>query len=383
MVFGGKNTEQGERLRSCIRNIDTVARFGGDEFTIVLPEISREHDAAVVSEKILERISKPFQIDDQELFIGASIGITVYPNDASDEITILRNADMAMYKAKEGARNTYCFFSPEMSDIVTLRMNMEHDLRLALDREELFIVYQPIIKLSSGQVVGMEALLRWEHPERGLIPPGVFIPVAEETGLIGPIGEWVLKSACTQAQEWLNKGLPTLKLSVNLSSQQLKLGLSCAAVSSLLTETKFQADLLTIEITEGLIMEDTEEAMAWLSGIREIGVRLSIDDFGTGFSSLSYLKRIPADILKVDRSFIREVTENPEDQALVRAIVALAHGLGFQVVAEGVETEEQLAYVQSLNCDFVQGHYYSKPLSKTEFEKFINNSIGIKQVTSS
>ncbi len=373
----------GERLRSCIRNIDTVARFGGDEFTIVLPEISREHDAAVVSEKILERISNPFQIDDQELFIGASIGITVYPNDANDEITLLRNADMAMYKAKEGARNTYCFFSPEMSDIVMLRMNMEHDLRLALDREELFIVYQPIIKLSSGQVVGMEALLRWEHPERGLILPGVFIPVAEETGLIGPIGEWVLKSACTQAQEWLNKGLPPLKLSVNLSSQQLKLGLSCAAVASLLTETKFQADLLTIEITEGLIMEDTEEAMAWLSGIREIGVRLSIDDFGTGFSSLSYLKRIPADILKVDRSFIREVTENPEDQALVRAIVALAHGLGFQVVAEGVETEEQLAFVQSLNCDFVQGYYYSKPLLKTEFEKFINNSIGIKQVTSS
>jgi len=377
-VIGDQLLSQvGERLKSCVRSIDTVARFGGDEFTIVLPEISREHDAATMAEKILERFSKPFLTGDQELFIGASIGITIYPNDAKDEITLLRNADMSMFKAKEEGRNTYRFFSPEMSAKVNLRMNMGHDLRRALDQEELFLVYQPIINMSTGQVYGMEALLRWNHPTKGLVLPGEFISVAEDTGLIGPIGEWVLKTACNQANAWLAKGLPPLKLSVNVSSQQLKHGLSCETIASQLAETHFQADLLTLEITESLIMDDTEESMAWLAGIRGIGVSLSIDDFGTGYSSLSYLKRIPADVIKVDRSFIRDVIENSEDKALVKAIVYLAHAIGFQVVAEGVETKEQLAFIRSLDCGFVQGFYYSKPMSNTEFELFLNNFTGI------
>lgn len=371
----------GERLQSCVRKIDTVARFGGDEFTIILPEISHDHDASVVSEKILERLSNPFTLADQELFIGASIGITIFPNDADDEITLLRNADISMYKAKEEGRNTYRFFSPEMSFKVQQRREIEHDLRLALEREEFFLAYQPIISLSTGQVSGMEALIRWNHPELGLVPPGEFISLAEYTGLIGPIGEWVLKTACSQAQEWLNNGLPTLKLSVNLSAQQLKHGVSAETISRVLDETLFSAELLTIEITEGLVMEDTEEAIAWLAALRELGVRLSIDDFGTGYSSLSYLKRIPADILKVDRSFIAEITDSSDDQALVSAIIALAHGIGFEVVAEGIENAEQLTFIKSLNCDFVQGYYCSEPLSKTEFESFLTSFGGIENIT--
>jgi len=367
----------GERLKSCIRKIDTVARFGGDEFTIILPEISRDHDAAVVSEKILERLSKPFILGDQELFIGASIGITIFPNDADDEIALLRNADMSMYRAKEEGRNTYRFFSPEMSSKVLQRREIEHDLRLALEREEFYMVYQPIISLSSGHVAGMEALIRWDHPEQGLLTPSDFISLAEDTGLIGPIGEWVLSTSCLQAQQWLNKGLPSLRLSINLSTQQLKHGVSAETISRVLEQTQYSAELLTIEITEGLIMEDTEETIEWLTALRELGVGLSIDDFGTGYSSLSYLKRIPANILKIDRGFIAEITANSDDQALVSAIIMMAHGMGFEVVAEGVETEEQLDFVKSLKCDYIQGFYCSEALSKPEFESFISEFEGI------
>jgi len=367
----------GKRLKSSVRSIDTVARFGGDEFTIILPVISRDHDAAVISEKILERLSTPFTIEDQEFFVGASIGITVYPNDAKDEITLLRNADMAMYKAKEEGRNTYRFFSPEMSAKVTKRMQMGVDLRHALEGDELFLAYQPIINISSGRVFGMEALLRWNHPQHGLIMPDEFIPLAEETGLIGPIGEWVLGAACKQANVWLIEGLPALKLSVNVSSQQLKHGLTGETIARQLAESNLPPASLTLEITESLIMENTESAMGWLAAVQEIGISLSIDDFGTGFSSLSYLKRIPADFVKVDRSFITNLTENPEDQALVKAIVSLAHALGFKVVAEGVETALQLEFMKSLNCDYVQGFHYSKPLSTVEFEKFLKEFKGL------
>lgn len=369
----------GDRLKSCVRKIDTVARFGGDEFTIILPEISHDHDAAVVSEKILERLSNSFTLGEQELFIGASIGITIFPNDAEDEITLLRNADISMYKAKEEGRNTYRFFSPEMSSKVLQRREIEHNLRLALERDEFYLVYQPIVNLSSGKITGMEALIRWNHPQQGTVAPDEFIALAEETGLIGPIGEWVLKNACTQAYEWLNKGLPSLKLSVNLSTQELKYEVSAETIGRVLEETMFPAECLTIEITEGLVMEHTEETIAWLAALRELGVCLSIDDFGTGYSSLSYLKQIPADILKVDRSFISAITENDEDKALVSAIIALAHGIGFEVVIEGVETAEQLAFVKSLGCDYVQGYYCSQPLSKTEFESFFNQFYRYRQ----
>jgi len=366
----------GKRLKSSIRSIDTVARFGGDEFTIILPEINHDHDAAVISEKVLERLSSPFTIEGQDFFVGASIGITIYPNDAKDEITLLRNADMAMYRAKEEGRNTYRFFSPEMSAKVTHRMQMEVDLRRALAGDELFLVYQPIIDISTVQVSGMEALLRWNHPQRGLIQPDEFIPLAEETGLIGPIGEWVLGTACKQANDWLTEGLPALKLSVNVSSQQLKHGFSGETIARQLAESNLPPESLTLEITESLFIGDSPEAMAWLAALQEIGVSLSIDDFGTGFSSLSYLKRIPADFVKIDRSFIIDLTENPDDQAMVKAIVSLAHAMGFQVVVEGVETIEQLEFMKPLDCSYVQGFYYSQPLSAVEFRQFLKDFKG-------
>jgi len=366
----------GKRLKSSIRSIDTVARFGGDEFTIILPEINHDHDAAVISEKVLERLSAPFTIDDQDLFVGASIGITIYPNDAKDEITLLRNADMAMYTSKDEGRNTYRFFSPEMSARVTRRMQMEVDLRRALTGDELFLVYQPIIDISSGEVTGMEALLRWNHPQRGLIQPDDFISLAEETGLIGPIGEWVLATACKQANNWIAEGLPTLKLSVNVSSQQLKHGLSGETIARNLAESNLPPEFLTLEITESLIMGDSPEAMAWLAAIQKIGVSLSIDDFGTGFSSLSYLKSIPADFVKIDRSFITGLAESPADRTMVKAIVSLAHAMGFQVIVEGIETSEQLEFMKPLNCGYVQGFYYSKPLSPDEFKQFLRDFKG-------
>ena len=367
----------GERLKSCVRQVDTVARFGGDEFTIILPEISHDHDAAIVSEKILQRLSSPFTLDGHDLYIGASIGITIFPNDADDEITLLRNSDMSMFKAKEEGRNTYMFFSPEMSAKVLQRRELEHDLRLALERDEFHLVYQPIVNLSSGRMSGMETLIRWDHPRHGPVPPGDFIELAEDTGLIGPIGEWVLTAACTQAKTWLSRGLPDLKLSVNLSTQQLKHGVSADTISRVLDQTQFRAELLTIEITEGLVMEDTDEAISWLNALRELGIGLSIDDFGTGYSSLSYLKRIPAQTLKIDRSFIQDIVEDAADQAMVRAIVELAHGTGLEVVCEGVETESQLDYIKSLKCDYVQGNYCSEPLRKSEFEAFVADFEGI------
>jgi len=366
----------GKRLKTSIRGIDTVARFGGDEFTILLPEISRDHDAAIIAEKILERLSTAFTIEGQDLFIGASIGITVYPTDAGDEITLLRNADMAMYKAKEEGRNTYRFFSPEMAARATKRMQMEGNLRRALAGDELFLVYQPIVCISSGEVTGMEALVRWDHPQHGLINPDEFITLAEETGLIGPIGEWVLGTACRQANDWIAEGLPALKLSVNVSSQQLKHGLSCETIARQLAESGFPPASLTLEITETIFMGDSPEAIAWLGTIQELGVSLSIDDFGTGFSSLSYLKSIPADFVKIDRSFIIGLTENPADQALVKAIVSLAHAMGFQTVVEGVETKEQLEFVKPLDCGYIQGYYYSKPLSAVEFKQFLKDFNG-------
>jgi len=363
----------GKRLKASKRGMDTVARFGGDEFTIILPELNRGHDAAIFAEKILERLSTVFTIEDQELFIGASIGITVYPDDADDEITLLRNADMAMYKAKEEGRNNYRFFSPEMSARATRRMQMEVDLRRAIVEDELFLVYQPIIGVSSGEVTGMESLVRWEHPQQGLVMPDEFITLAEETGLIGPIGEWVLENACKQASEWIAEGLPPLKLSVNVSSRQLKYGLSGETIARQLEKSSLPPASLTIEITESLFMGDSPEAMDLLSTIQELGISLSIDDFGTGFSALSYLKKIPADFVKIDRSFIINLAEDPRDQAMVKAIVSLAHAMGFQVVVEGVETLEQLEFVKPLECGFIQGFYYSRPLPAAEFRQFLKD----------
>ena len=363
------------RLAKCVREVDTVARLGGDEFTTILRGISRGEDVAHVAEKIIESLSEPFWLDGNETFIGASVGITIFPSDADDANTMLRNADMAMYRAKEAGRNVYRFFTQEMDAQVLMRMDLERDLRRALDHQEFVLHYQPIIDLATGAVTSAEALVRWIHPERGMVNPADFIPVAEETGLIAPLGEWVLRQACIDAKAWQEAGLSGLGVSVNLSTRQLKRGFSSDFVDGIVRETGIAAETLTFEITESLIMEDSQNAVAWLSSIKDMGVRLSIDDFGTGYSSLSYLKRFPVDVVKIDRSFVMDVTDDPDDAALVAAILAMADSLKLKVVAEGVETADQLTLLRSRGCDMVQGFFFSRPLPLAEFRQYVTKAV--------
>jgi diguanylate cyclase (GGDEF)-like protein/PAS domain S-box-containing protein len=363
------------RLAECVREVDTVARLGGDEFTTILRGISRGEDVAHVAEKIIESLSEPFWLDGNETFIGASVGITIFPSDADEANTMLRNADMAMYRAKEAGRNVYRFFTQEMDAQVLMRMDLERDLRRALDHQEFVVHYQPIIDLATGAVTSAEALVRWIHPERGMVKPGDFIPVAEDTGLIAPLGEWVLRQACIDAKAWQEAGLSGIGVSVNLSTRQLKRGFSSDFVDGIVREIGMAAEMLTFEITESLIMEDSQSAVAWLSSIKDMGVSLSIDDFGTGYSSLSYLKRFPVDVVKIDRSFVMDVTEDPDDAALVAAILAMADSLKLKVVAEGVETADQLTLLRSRGCDMVQGFFFSRPLPLAEFRQYVTKAV--------
>jgi diguanylate cyclase (GGDEF)-like protein/PAS domain S-box-containing protein len=367
-TIGDRLLEQtAARLIACVREVDTVARLGGDEFTMILQDVARGEDAAIVAEKIIESLSEPFWIDGNEVFIGGSVGITLYPSDAGDAVTMLRNADMAMYRSKQAGRSVYRFFTKEMDAQVLMRMDLEKDMRRALERGEFVVYYQPIVDLDSGAVTSAEALLRWVHPERGLVSPGEFIPLAEETGLIGPLGEWVLYQACAGAKAWQDAGLSSVGVSVNLSSRQLKRGLTRDTIAKVLRETALEPRFLTFEITETLIMEDTKDAVAWLDSIKEMGIHLSVDDFGTGYSSLSYLKRFPVDVVKIDRAFVRDVTVDPDDAALIEAILAMTHSLNLKVVAEGVEKQDQLDLLRARGCDMVQGFYFSKPVPFEEF----------------
>ncbi|MFQ5618759.1 MAG: putative bifunctional diguanylate cyclase/phosphodiesterase, partial [Rhodospirillales bacterium] len=361
--------EAAKRLQASVREVDTVARLGGDEFTIVLQDIAKAEDAAMVANKVIDSLGKPFLLDGHEAFIGASIGITIFPADGDDATTLLRNADVAMYRAKDAGRNEYRFFTNAMDAQALNRMSLENDLRYALERKQLFVHYQPIVEFQSERVINAEALLRWRHPTRGLVAPDTFIPLAEETGLIKSLGEWVLRTACAQARAWRDMDLPVFGMSVNLSSGQLKRGFTKDTVATVLEETGLSPDLLTFEITESLIMEDAEEAITYLHAIREMGVGLSIDDFGTGYSSLSYLKRLPVNSVKIDRSFVHDVTVDPEDASLADAIIALAHNLGLKVIAEGVETKEQLDFLRTRGCDLYQGYYFAKPMTAKEFQK--------------
>ena len=358
------------RLTACVREVDTVARLGGDEFTMILEDVARGEDAAIVAEKIIQSLSEPFWLDGNEVFIGGSVGITLFPSDAGDAPTMLRNADMAMYRSKQAGRSVYRFFTQEMDAQVLARMDLERDLRRALGRQEFVVYFQPIVDLGTGVVTSAEALLRWCHPERGMVSPGEFIPLAEETGLIGPLGEWVLRQACAQAKAWQDAGLTSVGVSVNLSSRQLKRGLSGDTIAQVFRETGLEPRFLTFEITETLIMEDTDDAVAWLNSIKEMGIRLSVDDFGTGYSSLSYLKRFPVDVVKIDRAFVRDVTVDPDDVSLIEAILAMTHSLKLKVVAEGVEEQDQLDLLRSRGCDMVQGFFFSKPLPFEEFCAF-------------
>lgn len=362
-----------ERLVACMRSTDTVARIGGDEFVVVLTDLNQAEDAGPVAQKVLAALSQPLRIDGHELHVTPSIGICACPHDGEDVETLMRNADAAMYHAKGKGRNNYQFFSGEMTATAHQRLLLENDLRHALEHGEFILYYQPQLDLETGDIVGFEALIRWPHPQHGMIPPSQFIPVAEETGLITPIGEWVLRQACAQARAWQTAVHPRLEVSVNCSAQQFRQEGLVDTVARILHEVGLPAAGLELEITESVIIEHAEQVIMRFEALNRLGVQLSIDDFGTGYSSLSYLKRFPIDKLKIDQSFVRDINSDPDDAAIVSAIVAMAHSLGLQVVAEGVETPEQLAFLKSLGCNRAQGYYFSKPLPAEEFAQLLRS----------
>ncbi len=355
-----------ERLGSCMRSTDTVARWGGDEFCLLLKNIKHIENVNVVAEKIIERFAEPFNIKDKKMFITASIGIILYPLDDIDVDSLLKNADTAMYHAKEKGRNNYQFYNHEMSVKLEQRLELEHELRHALERDEFMLQYQPQVDIKQGRIVGIEALIRWQHPERGMIPPDQFIGIAEETGLIVPLGEWVLQQACKQMQGLRRSGLPSIQVSVNLSVRQLHETSLLATISQTLQNAGLEPSELDLEITESMLMSDMDRVTQTLRELSELGVSISVDDFGTGHSSLAYLKQFPISTLKIDRSFIRDIPFDKDDVSITIAIINMARGLGIKTVAEGVEIREQLDFLKTHECNLMQGYYFSKPVSIDE-----------------
>ncbi len=361
------------RLESCTRGSDTIARIGGDEFVVLLGNLKEPEDARHVSQKVLDALSEPVTIDGHELKITPSVGICAYPHDGEDVETLMRNADTAMYYAKQMGRNNYQFFTQAMNDAAQQRLVIENDLRHAIERDEFILHYQPQLDLKTGAIIGFEALVRWLHPQRGTVSPSLFIAAAEESGLIGPLGEWVLRQACSEARAWRNAGHPELQVSVNCSAQQFQRDGFVETVNLVLRETGLPASCLELEITESVIVQRSEEVIARFAALDAMGVRISIDDFGTGYSSLSYLKRFAIHQLKIDQSFVRDISSDPDDAAIVSAIIAISHSLGLKVVAEGVETAEQLAFLKSLGCDGAQGYYFSRPVPADEFVRLLKS----------
>lgn len=363
-------TRVAERLKDLLRETETVARLGGDEFIIVIPGLADIERAAHVAQRILDVIAAPQVIDERPLHVTPSIGISIYPDDGEDVPTLLRNADTAMYHAKERGRNNFKFFTQDMNQAVQERVSIESDLRSAIERQEFVLFYQPLVDCRSGAVSGMEALIRWNHPRHGLVPPDRFIAVAEETGLIIPIGAWVLREACRQAKCWHDAGHNGLRISVNLSARQLRQADLCQQISATLAEFGLPPSSLELELTESLLVDDPTTATAWLQTLAELGIRMAIDDFGTGHSSLAYLKCFPVARLKIDRSFVRDLSTDANDAAIVRAIVAMAKSLQIDVIAEGVETVEQLRFLEAQGCFEVQGYLFSRPRPAGDFESF-------------
>ena len=362
--------EVARRIQQGLRAVDTVSRLGGDEFIFILPGCD-VNGAALVADKLMESVAAPCWIGSHELVITPSIGIAMYPEDGQDMEALSQNADAAMYQAKQGGRNGYRFFTQAMQVHSARNLRLSNDLRQALARRQLAVHYQPQISLENGRVVGVEALLRWNHPELGLVPPAEFVPIAEDIGLIVPIGEWVLRTAAAQMKDWIERGFPAMTVAVNLSAVQFRHARLLESVSDILAAVKLPPELLELELTEAVAMGDPATAVAVMKGLHEIGVRLSIDDFGTGYSSLSYLKRFRISRLKIDQSFVRDVPDDPEDNAIVTTVISLARSLGLRTVAEGVETERQAAFLKEQGCDEVQGYYYSKPLPVAELEAFL------------
>ncbi|OFZ69138.1 MAG: hypothetical protein A2V79_12150 [Betaproteobacteria bacterium RBG_16_56_24] len=359
--------EVAKRIRSMVREQDTLGRLGGDEFLLLIEQLGGTREAAMVAQKILEAFVQPFAVEGHELYLSASIGISLFPVDGQNGATLVRNADMAMYRAKEQGRNNYQFYTQKLTDSAVERVALETALRRALERGELLLHYQPQIDLKSGLLIGAEALIRWQHPEMGLVLPGRFIHLADESGLTQPIGEWVLFSACEQMRRWREQGLNLPRIAINLSGRQLQKNETIKLVQRVLRETGLEPDRLELEITESFIMRQADEAIDMLNRLKKIGVQLAIDDFGTGYSSLSYLKRLPVHKLKIDQSFVQGIPQDSNDVAIVRAIIALGRSMQLTVIAEGVETEQQQDFLRNEGCDEGQGYLYSRPVSGEDF----------------
>jgi diguanylate cyclase (GGDEF)-like protein/PAS domain S-box-containing protein len=367
--------EIADRLRATLRAEDVVARIGGDEFVVGLLDIARSDHASIVAQKILAAIAEPYFIDGHELQVGAAIGISLYPRDGADIEALLAAADIAMYRAKHGGHGDhdgagYAFYAEDMNARAAERLRIEAGLRRALERDELLLHYQPKVAIADGRIVGAEALVRWNHPERGLVPPGEFIPVAEETGLILQVSEWVLEAACAQSRRWQDAGLPALKIAINLSAREFNPKLP-ARIGAALARHGIPPELLDLEITEGMLMNSTEQVIAMMAELAAMGVSLSLDDFGTGYSSLSYLRRFPIDSLKIDRSFVIDLPDDANASAIASAIVSMSKRLQHRVVAEGVETRAQLQFLEAHGCDEIQGYFFSPPLPPEKFEAMV------------
>jgi diguanylate cyclase (GGDEF)-like protein/PAS domain S-box-containing protein len=359
------------RLKSAMRDTDTVARLGGDEFMLLLPEIANATDIDKITAKLLDTFTAPFDLDGQELYVTASVGVAVYPKDGSDAETLLKNADTAMYRAKRTGRNNCQVFAPSMKAEDIAQLALSNGLRRALEKREFVVHYQPQLDIENGEIVGMEALVRWQHPEFGLVHPNSFIHWAEDSGLIVPLGEMVMQIACEQNRMWISKGFTPMKVAVNISARQLRQDNIVHTVARILKETGLPPDCLELELTESVLMDLGENSTNMSHELKAMGVGFSIDDFGTGYSSLNYIKRLPVNTLKLDQSFVRDVTTDPNDAAIASAVIGLGHGLNLAVLAEGVETMGQLDYLRSLKCDRMQGFLFSEPLPANEFEELL------------
>jgi len=364
-----------QRLQSCVRDRDTVARLGGDEFVLLINGQDGPQDVRQVVERILNVIAQPWVVEQGEFHVTSSIGVALYPDDGLDARTLLKHADSAMYRAKDSGRNNFQFFTSELNAVLTERLQMESRLRRALERNQFLLHYQPRIDLVTGRIVGAEALIRWETPEHGVVAPGRFIPIAEETGLIVSIGKWALQEACAQSKAWQDEGLPPIVVSVNVSPRQFRQDNLVRTVDEVLRTTGLEGRYLELELTESMVMHDAPQLIAMLDDLKSLGIQMALDDFGTGYSSLSYLKRFPVDRLKVDRSFVQDIATDVDDATIVRTIIALGHNLGLKVVAEGVESVEQLTFLRRHLCDEVQGFLFGQAVTATEFRELFDQQL--------
>jgi len=360
-------------LSGLAREGDTVSRLGGDEFLILLTDLHNTSDAYIFSQNIIENLVYPVMVQDRKIHLSVSIGVSVFPQNGETSDALIDNADVAMYRAKELGRNTCQFYTSQMSSEMQRRVDLEIQLRRAIAKGQLELVYQPKVSLKTGGITGCEALLRWHHPELGSVSPACFIPIAEDSGLIVQVGDWALRAACMQAKAWLDAELPPVRVAVNISVRQFLQQDVASWVMRTLRETGLPSELLELELTESLIAQDVGKVISTFDQLRAKGVNLSIDDFGTGYSSLSYLKRFRVDMLKIDQSFVHDMLTDPEDAAIVLAVIALAHNLNFKVIAEGVETEAHCHFLRQNFCDEIQGYYFSKPLPAAEFEVILRN----------